>query len=136
MLLALTFGALYPRLHGAVGSLKALCLGGLVAASTVLPLVLPGAVSVVETSFILVEVFLFSILLGVLFDWRTLRVAGVQWRYLADFYQVRRMRFAIGYLAPVAAAVAVLIVQIVAGQGTKEVVKSAPTTLSPRSPTR
>lgn len=132
--LAFVFGALYPRLPGTVGSIKALSLGALFVAAVVPALALPAATSVVGISLLLVETFLFCVLLGVLYDLRTVLGEHADWRHILDLYQLRRLRFAVGYLTPIALAIAVLIGQIVTGnaaQGAAQYVQGAPAITAP-----
>lgn len=135
LLLAFTFGALYPRLPGTVGALKAVSLGALYAASAWAPALLPGGTSGPESPIVFgLEIFVFAMVLGVLYDWRTTRSDGADWRHVVDLYQLRRVRFAVGYLAPIALAIVVLIAQVATGnveQGASQFVQGAPALVAP-----
>jgi hypothetical protein len=96
--------------------------------------VIPGNDLVYTPVFAATEGVLFLCVLGVLYDWSTLKVAGADWRHLLDLYRARQVRFSLAYLAPVLVATILLVEQIVVGHlgsGFNEFVKSTPSLLAP-----
>jgi hypothetical protein len=130
--LAFVFGCLYAHLPGSNGLVKGATLAAtFLVANTVGVQVAHwiGGAPASAVMFRTAQLLLFLIVLGVLLDRETIRIAGHHWRELLAHYQLRKNRGLVTYLAPLAIAI-ITIGQLLAtgdlGKALSEIVKNVP----------
>ncbi len=101
---AYVFGCLFSWLPGANGPLKGLALSLPVLAGVGLLELCPLYAGMDNWGFRCAQILAFLTVLGLVMDWRTLRVTGLGLRDLPDLYQVRSVRFGVVNLAPLLVA--------------------------------
>ena len=97
---AFAFGCLYAYLPFGNGVLRGAAFSLPFIAANGLSELVPGYQGDSQWLFRSVELLLFTTLLGLLLDLRTVRSERFHWRNLIDLYQVRSLRFGIVNLAP------------------------------------
>jgi hypothetical protein len=115
------FGALYDRLPGRVGPVKALVLTAAWAAAALAgELISRWATNPSSTNPLLYRTLQLGVVLvvvSVLFDLSTVARSGGSWRRLGDLYRVRTNRDLVVYIGPLAVAVIGLVQQALSGSG-------------------
>jgi hypothetical protein len=114
------FGALYSRLPGRAGPVRALTLGAVVASVVLLSCLLDARGPFANSTALLFGLFqlvVFLQVLAVLFDRETLRHAGGSWSDIQDIYGINRFQSVATYTAPLLISLLALGQQILAGNG-------------------
>jgi hypothetical protein len=133
LILALTFGALYAYLPRRHGMFKGAALGALVfIPHAVIAIVLPGREVAASWLFVVAEVTVFGMILGVLLDLATLGSHNMYWRHLLDIYRVRTLRVVVGYGLPFAIAIATIVAELISGNASDAAAELAKTASSLR----
>lgn len=114
------FGALYGLLRPRTGAAKGAVLALGWAAGALLT-ELGGRWLGIPASglwlYISLQMFLFLVVLGAVYDLMTINAAGGSWRRVSDLYRAKSWRQRLAYAGPVVAAVAGLIVEVRSGAG-------------------
>ncbi|MEJ7784621.1 MAG: hypothetical protein WKF96_07445 [Solirubrobacteraceae bacterium] len=133
LILAFTFGALYAYLPRRHGMFKGAALGALVfIPHAVIAIVLPGREIAASWLFVVAEVTVFGMILGVLIDLATLGSHNMYWRHLLDIYRVRTLRVVVGYGLPFGVAIATIVAELISGNASDAAVELAKTASSLR----
>lgn len=114
------FGYLYAQLPGQIGPVKALSFAAMWALSCLGPLVIAhgsGTDLTREAIYRCAQFALFSIVLAVAIDVKTVKAAGGTWRHLQGVYDLKNYREVTAFIAPAALLVLTLGQQILTGSG-------------------
>jgi hypothetical protein len=115
---AFVFGALYAVLRGRVGVTKATVIAAVWAAVAGLAVILRGWTDTsIDVAWIYpgLQLFIFLVVLSVLYDYETTKLAGGSWRRLLDLYGTHRHSALAAYVLPVGIAAIGLVQQILSG---------------------
>jgi uncharacterized protein DUF6185 len=129
---AFVFGALYAYMPGETGFAKGFTPTIIFALSQAAVEVLPGPFGPLRFSFLVTQLALFYVILGVLLDVTTVRDRGIALNRLRSFYAVDRAQVLLRYGSPLVLALFFFLQQIISGDAEHAVLgllQAAPSTL-------